>query len=100
MIELRLLEYLECSLIEKEKDLECPVCLETATAPIYMCGDMHMICHSCRPRLRQCPECRSEVGYGGDLRRHRYAEKMAEDVGGIRKEIDHILQNLAQLENR
>ena len=32
----------------KEQELECPVCLETATAPILMCKDQHLICNQCR----------------------------------------------------
>ena len=32
----------------KEKELECPVCLDTATAPILMCEEQHLICSNCR----------------------------------------------------
>ena len=86
-----LLEYLQSSLAEKEKDLECPVCLEPATAPIYMCGEMHMICLTCKPRLSQCPQCRSKVGFRGEVRRHRYAEKIAQEVERIKQQRDKIL---------
>ena len=33
----RMLDFLSNSIKEKEVDLECPVCMETAEVPIYMC---------------------------------------------------------------
>ena len=39
----RLVEFVMRSITEKEADLECPVCLETAEAPIFMCQEMHLI---------------------------------------------------------
>ena len=60
-------DFLCKSIKEKEADLECPVCLETAEAPIFTCQEMHLICANCRPKLSDCPECR--VPY--QLRRHR-----------------------------
>ena len=35
----------------KESDLECPVCLEVSTAPIYSCDEQHIICSDCRPKV-------------------------------------------------
>ena len=69
-----LLEFIENQIIEKEKELECPVCLEIACSPIFMCSgyEQHLICSTCRPKLSSCPECR--VVYTGESRRHRYAE--------------------------
>ena len=32
----------------KEQELVCPVCLETASAPILMCEDQHLVCNNCR----------------------------------------------------
>ena len=32
--------------------------------------EMHLICAHCRPKVRECPECR--VPYQGQPRRHRY----------------------------
>lgn len=63
---------------EKEADLECPVFLETPKAPIYMCVKTQLICSNCRPRVLKCPECR--VIYSGPPRRHRVAEKLAEEL--------------------
>ena len=33
----RMLDFLSKSIKEKEADLECPVCMETAEIPIFMC---------------------------------------------------------------
>ena len=46
----RLLDFLSASIKEKEADLECPVCLEPADIPIYMCTEMHLICSACKPK--------------------------------------------------
>ena len=75
-----LLEFIENQIIEKEKELECPVCLEIACSPIFMCSgyEQHLICSACRAKLSSCPECR--VVYTGENRSHRYAEKIAEEL--------------------
>ena len=73
-----LFEFIQTQIIEKEKELECPVCLDVASSPIFMCSEQHLICSTCRPKLSNCPECR--VGYYGKNRRHRYAEKTAEEL--------------------
>merc|ERR1712117_895271 len=65
----RLLDFMAKSIKEKEADLECPVCMETAEVPIFMCQEMHLICSTCRPKVKECPECR--VAYQGAPRRHR-----------------------------
>ena len=40
------------SLIEsREKELECPVCLEVASPPLFCCEDQHLICSQCRPKV-------------------------------------------------
>jgi len=84
----RLLEFMICSIKEKENDLECPVCFETADVPIYMCSEMHLICSTCKPKVRECPECR--VPYTGPPKRHRYAEKTAEELKKLRKEYENM----------
>ena len=81
----RLLRYL---IEKKEKDLECPVCLVTASVPIYSCAENHMICSVCRPQMAECPECRVEYSDNKRPRRHRYAEKMVEELDIMKKEID------------
>ena len=86
----RMMDFLAKSIKEKEADLECPVCLETAEVPIYMCPEMHLICSHCRPKVKECPECR--VVYSGAPRRHRYAEKTAEELNKLRAEFSQLAQ--------
>ena len=66
-----MVDFIMQSIESKEKDLECPVCLETAIAPIFSCPESHVICATCRPKVSKCPECR--VTYKGPPRRHRFA---------------------------
>ena len=82
---------------EKERDLECPVCLDTAQVPIYMCEEQHVICSSCRmnDKVDKCPLCRIE--YSGKPRRHRYAEKNLEDLVKMREELSRLTEERAQL---
>ena len=65
-----LLAFINRKISSKEGELECPVCLEEASSPIFMCSQLHLVCSSCRPQLTQCPECRQQ--YRGQPRRHRY----------------------------
>ena len=40
-----LIEFMERQILELEEELECPVCLEVASAPpIFKCPDNHLIC--------------------------------------------------------
>jgi len=71
---------------KKEKDLECPVCLLTASVPIFSCPENHLICSVCRPQMTECPECRLEYRDDKKPRRHRYAEKMVEELDIMKKE--------------
>ena len=79
------LEFLLKSIKEKEADLECPVCLETAEGEIYSCPEQHLLCSSCGPRVGECPECRAQ--YRDPPRRHRYAERMAAELRNLRQEL-------------
>merc|ERR1712083_127686 len=65
----------------KESDLECPVCLEVSSTPIYSCDEQHIICSDCRPKVKICPECREP--YPNKPRRHRYAEKAAQELEAL-----------------
>ena len=63
--------HLRRSIEEKERTLECPVCLETVTEPpIYRCQQEHLICSTCRAKIKECPECRET--YSAEPVRHRY----------------------------
>ena len=59
------LESISLKISSKEVELECPVCLELASAPIYMCLDQHLVCSGCRPKISSCPECRQPYTDGG-----------------------------------
>lgn len=41
---------------------ECPVCSHFMKPPIYQCLSGHSICSYCRPKVGQCPTCRSSFG--------------------------------------
>ena len=49
---------------EKEINLECPVCWSVPrSVPIYQCGNGHLLCKDCKPRLRECPICKTKHGF-------------------------------------
>ena len=75
---------------EKEKELECPVCLDVAASPILMCSEQHLICSICRPKLSKCPQCKEK--YTGKDRRHRYAEKTREELDMLREKKDQVMK--------
>jgi len=76
-------EFIESQIKKKEKELECPVCLVIANTPIFMCSEQHLICGACRPKVSHCPMCR--VKYKGKNRRHRYAEKIEEEINELKE---------------
>jgi hypothetical protein len=39
--------------------LECPVCMEYMGPPIHQCRRGHLVCSACKPKLPNCPTCRS-----------------------------------------
>ena len=81
------------SIEKKEEDLECPVCLEVAKTPIYTCPDSHIICSACAtiPELKKCPECREDLPT--PLKRHRFAEKIAEELEELVQATDELAGN-------
>ena len=80
---------------EKESDLECPVCLETAGGEIFSCVEQHLVCSQCRPRVVECPQCRQP--YPPTPLRHRYAEKMVGELERLREELGRIVVELNDL---
>ena len=83
----------------KTEDLTCPVCLETAAAPIYsICQQMHFVCSDCQPRLTFCPECRE--AYQGPPRRHRYAERDAQELKDLQEALANLTENLKRLDDQ
>ena len=83
----RMIDEKEESIREKEDDLACPVCLEIADCPIYCCHQQHLICGVCRPKVKECPECRDV--YTLEVR-HRYAEKIALELKKLYTELDQL----------
>jgi len=83
--------YIDNKIKAKEKELECPVCFEVASAPIFMCSDLHLICSDCKPKVSICPECREP--YPKKAKRHRYAEKAAEELAGLMEERAEVLNS-------
>ena len=86
------MEEKEEAIREKESDLECPVCLETAGGEIFCCVEQHLVCYQCRPRVVECPQCRQS--YPPTPLRHRYAEKMAGQLERLREELGRIVVEL------
>ena len=70
--------FINATIQEKEKELECPVCLEIAGAPVYMCVNSHVLCFNCEHKLGECPKCRSQLPKSP--LRHRYAEKIEDEL--------------------
>ena len=62
------LQFLIESIEEKEKSLECPVCFDVASSPIFCCPLIHLICSACRLQVVQCPVCREGYGRQGATR--------------------------------
>ena len=50
-LKLLVMEYMNDQIESKEKELECPVCMEVASAPLFCCDDQHLICAECRPKV-------------------------------------------------
>ena len=85
----------EKAIREKESDLECPVCLETAGGKIFCCVEQHLVCSQCRPRVVECPQCRQP--YPPTPLRHRYAEKSVGELERLREELGRIVVELNDL---
>ncbi|KAF5275362.1 hypothetical protein FQR65_LT04190 [Abscondita terminalis] len=47
--------------------LECPVCLDTISPPVYQCDNGHLVCLRCRTRTERCPVCRIRLTKGRSL---------------------------------
>ncbi|VYS68544.1 unnamed protein product [Arabidopsis thaliana] len=57
--------------------LDCPICYEAFTIPIFQCDNGHLACSSCCPKLNnKCPACTSPVGHN----RCRAMESVLESI--------------------
>ena len=86
----------EKGISKKEEELDCPVCLETARVPIYMCSEQHIICSCSANKVSNCPQCREELAR--PLKRHRYAEREVEELASLREELDELNEELAEVQ--
>ena len=42
--------------------LQCPICIEFFSIPIYQCDSGHSICSVCALKTAKCPTCRDNIG--------------------------------------
>ena len=77
------LTFLDDTIREKEKELECPVCLEEAGAPVYKCPNDHLLCQNCVHKLKDCPKCRRKLPK--TPLKHRYAENIVDELQRLRE---------------
>jgi len=48
--------------------LECPVCLQIPLSfPVPQCENGHILCRTCRRKIRHCPICRTVIGQSVSL---------------------------------
>ena len=87
----KMLCFLTKQIEKKQKDLECPVCLELCQPPIYMCTMSHPVCSLCRPKLTSCPTCRTKYK---QLLKDRRAEQSLEELFELMKQRDELSSNL------
>eukprot|EP00667_Euglena_gracilis_P016627 EG_transcript_17419 len=41
--------------------VQCPVCWDDITAPVFQCANGHLICAACHAALANCPSCRQRL---------------------------------------
>ncbi|KAG7543696.1 Seven-in-absentia protein TRAF-like domain [Arabidopsis thaliana x Arabidopsis arenosa] len=57
--------------------LDCPICFDALTIPIFQCDNGHLACSSCCPKLsNKCPTCALPIGHN----RCRAMESVLESV--------------------
>jgi len=85
-------DFLNATILEKEALLECPVCFQTATPPIYKCSKEHLICCKCFPRMKnnKCPTCRTEFSKNGSDNVFRFAEENWKELQKMKDKIEEI----------
>ena len=76
---------------ETERDLECPVCFEICSPPIYMCHLSHQICKKCCPKVKVCPQCRQP--YRKHRQRHKEKEKTSTQLQILYENMRELLEN-------
>eukprot|EP00092_Neocalanus_flemingeri_P011066 GFUD01011914.1.p1 GENE.GFUD01011914.1~~GFUD01011914.1.p1 ORF type:complete len:289 (+),score=87.70 GFUD01011914.1:623-1489(+) len=83
---------LKQSISAKEALLECTVCYQTASPPIYKCPMEHLICSGCLPRVNgRCPTCRTQVFY--------QIFRIAEEIWGELQKLKKSVMDIQEEEN-
>jgi len=80
-----LAEALEKQISSMSMELECPVCLNECSPPIFTCLAQHPVCAGCREGLELCAVCREPYNQG--MIRHRYAERDFEKLEAARRQL-------------
>ncbi|KAI6670579.1 hypothetical protein NL676_005464 [Syzygium grande] len=63
--------------LEDPDVLDCPVCLEPLSLPVFQCNNGHVACSTCCRKIRnKCPSCTVPIGYI----RCRAMEKILESI--------------------
>eukprot|EP00092_Neocalanus_flemingeri_P072994 GFUD01089959.1.p2 GENE.GFUD01089959.1~~GFUD01089959.1.p2 ORF type:complete len:116 (+),score=33.95 GFUD01089959.1:158-505(+) len=75
---------------EEERDVECPVCFELCSKPIFMCDLSHQICKQCRPKMKVCPQCREP--YKKHKIRHKAKEMKSDQLQLLYKDMEQLLK--------
>merc|ERR1712150_118709 len=78
-------------ILRLQTNLECPICTETASSPIYQCKEGHLVCSTCVMRVARCAICRQP---GPVNVRNRYAENDSQELGCLLLERDEIMASL------
>ena len=78
-------------ILRLQTNLECPICTETASSPIYQCKEGHLVCSSCVVRVARCAICR-DTSVGNV--RNRYAENDSQELRKLLVERDEIMSEL------
>ena len=81
------------SIRDKKERLECPVCFERCSPPIYICCNDHLICNICIENVKKfqniCPKCR--VAYNNPKQRSRIAEEILfRELGRLEKKREDV----------
>ncbi|OMO73410.1 Seven-in-absentia protein, sina [Corchorus olitorius] len=66
-----------CLTLTDPEVLDCPICCEPLTIPVFQCDNGHIACTTCCLKVRhKCPSCATPIGYN----RCRAIEKVLESV--------------------
>ncbi|KAL3284936.1 hypothetical protein HHI36_019068 [Cryptolaemus montrouzieri] len=57
-------------------DLECPICVQYMTSPIFICEMGHNVCHDCHWKISRCPICRGNMQGGRNFTLEKLTEKI------------------------